>query len=110
MRQSQRYFLKYLTKHLKRQGLKPSDLDPCLFMSDKLIVSIYVDGVLVYAQDSKYIDDLIKKLQVDDILLCWEGTAEGCIGIKVERDDSKPTLSQPGLVKQAVEALGLCDK
>ena len=47
MRQSPRYFFKYLTKRLERQGLKPSDLDPCLFMSDKLIVIIYVDDVLV---------------------------------------------------------------
>ena len=80
------------------------------FMSDKLIVIIYVDDVLVYARDSGNIDDLIKKLQEDDILLRREGTAEGYLGIKVERDGSKTTLSQPGLVKRVVEALGLCDK
>ena len=50
MRQSPRYFFKYPTKRLKRQGLKPSDLDPCLFISDKLVVLIYVDGVVVYIQ------------------------------------------------------------
>ena len=79
-------------------------------MSDKLIVIIYVDDVLVYARDSGDIDDLIKKLQEDDILLCREGTAEGYLGIKVERDGSKTTLSQPGLGKRVVAALGLCDK
>ena len=110
MRQRPRYFFKYLTQHLKRQGPKPSDLDPCLFMSDKLIAIIYVDDVLVYTRDNKDIDDLIKKLQGDIIRLCQEGTIEGYIGIKVERDGSKTTLSQPGLVKQVVEALGLCDK
>ena len=30
-------------------------------MSDKLIIIIYVDDVLVYARDNKDIDDLIKK-------------------------------------------------
>ena len=110
MRQSPRYFFKYLTKRLERQGLKPSDLDPCLFMSDKLIVIIYADDVLVYARDSGDIDDLIKKPQEHDILPCREGTAEGYLGIKVERDCSETTLSQPGLVKSVVETLGLCDK
>ena len=78
-------------------------------MSDKLIAIIYVDNVLVYTRDNGNIDDLINKLQEEDILLCQEGTAEGYLGIKVERDGSKTTLSQPGLAKRVVEVLGLCD-
>ena len=49
-----------LRLQLERQGLKPSELDPCLVMSDTLIVIIYVDDELVYARDSGDIDDLIK--------------------------------------------------
>ena len=62
-------------------------------MSDKLIVIIYVDDVLVYASNSGDIDDLIEKLKEDNILLCREGTTEGYLGIKAESNDSKTTLS-----------------
>ena len=83
MHQSPIYFFRYLIKRLERQGLKPSDLDPCLFIRDRLIVIIYVDDVLVYARDNKGIDNLIKKPQEDNILLCQEGTKEGYLGSKV---------------------------
>ena len=76
----------------------------------KLIVIIYVDNTLVYARDSKDTDDLIKKLQIDNIIFCQEDTAEGYFRIKAKRDGSKTTLSRPGSVKWVVEAQGLCDK
>ena len=110
MRQSPRYFFRYLTKRLEHQGLKPSDSDPCLFMSDTLIVIILVDDVLVFTRDSGDIGDLIKKLQKDDIHLCQEGRSEGYVGLNVERNGSKTTVSRPGLPERVFEALGLCDK
>ena len=95
MRQSPRYFFKYLTERLERHGFKPSNLDPCMFVSTHpgmtngkadgtqigeplknvvadphaLIAIIYVDEILIYARDSKEIDALILKLQDDDVLL-----------------------------------------
>ena len=77
MRQSSRYFFKYLTKRLEQQSLKPSDLDPWLFIGDTVTVIIYVDAVVVYTRDSGNIGDLIKKLREHNILLLQEDTAGG---------------------------------
>ena len=110
MRQSPRYFFQYLSKRLEKHGVLPSNLDPCLFCSNNLVVIVYVDDLLIYAREDKDIEDLIKKLQDDAVLLRREGTAEGYLGIKVERDGNKTTLSQPGLIKRIIEALGLNSK
>ena len=136
MRQSPRYFFKYLTERLERHGLKPSNLYLCMVVSTNpgltnhktdgtqigeslrnvatdqhaLIVIVYVGDMLVYARDSKDIDTLIFKLQNDDVLLRREGTAEGYLGIKVEHDGNKTILTQPGLTKRIIETLGLCNK
>jgi hypothetical protein len=46
--QSPRYFYKYFTERLVKQGPTPSNFDPCLFLSSTLIVIIYVDDILIY--------------------------------------------------------------
>ncbi|KAL7555000.1 hypothetical protein ACHAWF_018958 [Thalassiosira exigua] len=110
MRQSPRYFFRYLTKKLKKQGLEPSDNDPCLFLGDGLLAIIYVDDVLIYGRNEEAIDQLIANLQKDDVRLRKEGTAEVYLGLQLERDGNKTILSQPGLIKRVVEGLGLSIK
>jgi hypothetical protein len=58
--QSPRYFFKYFTEHLVRQGLTPSLFDPCLFMTSSMIVIIYVDDILIYGKSVNEIDDFIQ--------------------------------------------------
>ncbi|KAL7554972.1 hypothetical protein ACHAWF_018568 [Thalassiosira exigua] len=110
MRQSPRYFFQYLTEKLRKQGLEPSNLDPCLFLGEDILAIIYVDDVLIYGRSEEAIDQLIAALQNDDVRLRKEGTAEGYLGLKLERDGNKTFLSQPGLIKRVVEGLGLSSK
>ena len=49
-------------------------------------------------------------MQDDDVLLRRAGTAEGYLCIKLEHDGDMTILTQPGLIKQIIEALGLCNK
>ena len=56
------------------------------------------------------IDDLIARLKKDRVNMREEGTAEGYLGLKVERNGRKITLSQPGLIQRIIEALGLSSK
>ncbi len=49
-------------------------------------------------------------LQTDKCQIRKEGTAEGYLSLQVTRDGKKTTLSQPGLTKRIVEALGLSSK
>ncbi len=82
LKQSSRYFFKYLTEHLK-QGLSASNLDPCLFISKSLIVIIYVDDILIYGKSMKEIDHLMENFKQDDIALHKEGMAEGYLGVDI---------------------------
>ena len=110
MRDSPRYFFKYLTERLARQGLVPSDFDPCLFLSKDIIVLCYVDDLLVYAKTDKAIDDFVKRMVDEDVLLRKEDTAEGFLGVDIKRDGDKTILTQSGLAERVVSGLGLCSQ
>jgi len=111
LKQSPRYFYKYLSERMENQGLVPSQFDPCLFLSKDLIVLCYVDNLLLYAREDAIIDDFIERMQKDEeVILRKEGTAEGSLGVDIKRDGNKTTLTQSGLAKRVVEALGLCSK
>jgi hypothetical protein len=92
------------------QGLTPSNFDPCLFLSSTIIVIIYVDDILIYGRDDKEIDDFINRMKTEDVALHKEGTAEGYLGVDIQRDGNKITFTQIGLTKRIVEALGLDSK
>ena len=110
MRQSPRYFFGYLTKKFERAGLYPSKHDPCLFLGKGVAVITWVDDLLIYGKTEEDIAHIFDKLVADGVKLRREGTAEGYLGLKVERDGNKTILSQPGLIKRIVEALGLSTK
>ena len=110
LRQAPRYFFEYFTKRLVRQGLTPSKYDPCLFFSKTLIVIIYVDNILIYCKDEAEIDDFITRMRSEDVALHKEGTAEGYLGVDIHRDRTTIKLTQSGLTKRIIKALGLDSK
>lgn len=90
-----------------KQNLHASKFDPCLFMNDSLIVIIYVDDILIYARSEVEIDNLIERLKNDNIALHKEGTAEGYLGVDIQREGNNIMLKQEGLTKWIIKALGL---
>jgi hypothetical protein len=79
-------------------------------MNESLIVIIYVDDILIYARSNVEIDILIDKLKNDDISLHKEGTAEGYLGVDIQREGGNVILKQEGLTKRIITALGLDSK
>jgi hypothetical protein len=63
-------------------------------MNNSLIVIIYVNDILMYGQSEAEIDNLIKRLKNDGIALHKEGTAEGYLGVDIQRDGQHTTLKQ----------------
>jgi hypothetical protein len=94
------------TERLIKQGLTPSNFDPCLFLSSTIIVIIYFDDILIYGQKDKEIDDFITQMKTEDVALHKEGTAEGYLGVDIQRDGNKFTFTQTGLTKQIIESSG----
>jgi hypothetical protein len=69
MRQSPRYFFKYLSKKFEHAGLYPLKLDPCLFLGKGVAVIMWVDDLLVYGQTEEDITNVINKLKADGVKL-----------------------------------------
>jgi hypothetical protein len=107
LKQSPRYFFAYITKRLIKQGLTASKYNPCPFMNKSIIVIVYVDDILIYGRSEAEIDKLIKHLKNDDIALHKEGTAEGYLGVDIQREGINILLKQEGLTKRIIQALGL---
>ena len=84
--------------------------DPCLFLSKDLIVIVYVDDLLVYSRSQHHIDHFVTCMKKEDLWLRQEGTAEGYLGVNIERDGNKTTLTQSGLTDRILTALGLDSK
>ncbi len=112
LKQSSRYFFEYISERLIKLGLSPSKYDPSLFMNDKMIVIIYVDDILIYGRrgEESQIDELIEALKKEEVALHKEGTAEGYLGVDIQRDGNRITLQQRGLTQRIIEALGLDSK
>jgi hypothetical protein len=110
LKQAPQYFFKYLTEKLIPNELTPSEHNPCLFMNETIIVIVYVDDILIYGKSEAEIDKLIKCLKSDDIALHKEGTAEGYLGVDIQKEEGKITLIQEGLTKCIIEVLGLSSK
>ncbi len=67
--QSPRAFWKYMTKKLKKVGLKQSKFDPCLFIGPNVICVVHFDDLIFWSQDLSHID----RVEFD---LCSQGTAQ----------------------------------
>ncbi len=93
-----------------KQGLTPSNSDPCLFLSSSLIVIIYVNDILIYGCNENEIDDFIARIKTEDVALHKEGTAEGYLGVDIQRNGNQITFTQLGLTKRIIEASGLNSK
>ena len=60
--QSPRTFWKYLVEKMELCDMHQSNLDPCLFVGDKVICICYVDDLLFWAKDEKDIHNLAMQL------------------------------------------------
>jgi hypothetical protein len=108
LKQSPRNFFQHLKGKLEGIGFESAtDVDPCLFISDKVICLVYVDDTLFYSPKQEYIDDVVKKLQDEGMDLETEEDVAGFLGVHIERNDANGTvkLTQKGLIKRVIETL-----
>ena len=86
--------------------LPAEDVDPCLFISNKVICLTYVDDCLFFAPtNSKDIDKVIKLLREHNFELTKEDDIAGFLGIDIEKTLSRIKLTQKGLITRIIEAL-----
>ena len=111
LRQSPRAFWQYLTEKLEANGMKQSELDPCLFIGEKVICIVYVDDLLFWAKEDDDINTLAFGLRDLGVDLEEEHDAAGFLGVSLESDPvtNKLEMRQDGLIERCIEAVGLDD-
>ena len=108
LKQSPRTFWKYLTKAMQDSGMQVSKLDPCLFVGKDVICICYVDDLLFWATDEKFINNLAGRLRDQGLLLEQVDDAAGFLGVKMTKTlDDKIELTQTGLADRIIEAFGV---
>ena len=84
-----------------------TDLDPCLFVSDKVIAVNYVDDTLFFSPKAKYIEEVMSKLRDEGGLeLEKEDDVAGFLGVSiVKQEDDSILMTQSGLAIKIIETL-----
>ena len=110
LKQSPRNFFNFLKGKLEKAGFEQAhEVDPCLFLSDKVICLTYVDDCVMVAKDVRDIDAIIQRLKDLEIELTEEDDVAGFLGVHIERTSEHIKLTQKGLTKRIIEALQVQD-
>jgi hypothetical protein len=112
LKQSPRNFFLHLKGKLEKVGFKScTDIDPCLFVSDKVIALVYVGDTLFFSPRKEYIDDVLKSLEREEVKIEVEDSVAGFLGVHIERGEQEGTitLTQKGLIRRILDALNIND-
>ena len=116
LRQAPKTFFEKLRDGLLERGFRQSDLDPCLFLKDKMICVVYVDDTIIAGPDSVKIEELISSLGVrkdeqrHTFALRDEGEVGDFLGIRIEKTGPRQfKLSQPGLIQKVIKTADMED-
>jgi hypothetical protein len=107
LRQAPRNFFQHLKTNLEAIGFKSQvDVDPCLFISDKVICLTYVDDTLFFSPKQEYIEEAMDKLRLQGMDLEKENDVAGYLGVHIETRGDEVKLTQKGLARRIIEATG----
>ena len=109
LKQAPRNFFLHLKGKLEAVGFEQAtEIDPCLFISDKVICLVYVDDTLLFARDMKDINAVLHKLVHEQgMALEIEDDVAGFLGVHIQRDPvtKEIELTQVGLIDRIIAAL-----
>jgi len=102
--QSPRHFFEHLTENLIKVGLKQSEVEPCLFISKKVIFLVYVDYTLYFIPNVSDIDMVLEKLRELNV----EDDVAGFLGVLIKKlDEGRIEMTQTVLIKRILEVMGI---
>ena len=108
-KQGPRNFFLHLSQNLEKCGLKSCpDIDPCLFVSDRVICLVYVDDTLFFSPKDEYITETIDALRRNGMDLEEEDSVSGFLGVHVDHNtnDGTVVLTQVGLTERIIQLIG----
>lgn len=106
LRQSGLKWYQKLSQKLKEMGLEPSKLDPCLFLSrnKSIMVTVYVDDLLIATNDKKLLNQ-IKKSLAETFEMKDLGKVSKYVGIEFKQDmkQGKITINQKEYIESVLK-------
>jgi hypothetical protein len=99
-----------LKTSLEDRNFKPSEIDPCLYIGNGMIVLTYVDDCIIIGPAMKEIDKFVESLKngPENFVLTDEGDIDKFLGIEITQlDDQRFKLCQPFLIDRIVSFLGI---
>jgi hypothetical protein len=101
-----------LKQGLVDQGFTPSEINPCLYLKEIMVLLTYLDDCIIISPSKVSIDHLISSMQSgpDNFKLTDEGDVNKFLGVEITRLHSNSfELSQPFLIDCIFNFLGLCN-
>jgi hypothetical protein len=99
-------WVKHLKLNLGKAGFKPAiDVDPCLYILDKVICLAYVDNCVLLASKMSDIKEALHKLRSLKMELEEEDNLAGFLGVHIEQTCDHVKLTQKGLTQQFINVL-----
>ena len=106
LKQSPRNFFHHLKGNLEKAGFEQCHhVDPCLFISDKVICLTYVDDCIMVAEKTEHIDETLQKTRELKMEMTEEDDVAGFLGVHIEHTKDHVKLTQKGLTQRIIEAL-----
>ena len=99
-----------LKASLVDRDFKPSDIDPCLYIGNRMIILTYVDDCIIVGPSMDRIDSFVKSMNTgkENFVLTDEGDINKFLGIEITQiDDKRLKVSQPFLIDQIVRFLNI---
>jgi hypothetical protein len=99
-----RQWFKLLKSKLEEAGFEQQiDIDPCLFISDTVIIVVFVDDTLLFSNTQQEIDKALIRLRGMNLTLEVEDDVAGFLGVTINRDvPGEITLSQEGITNRII--------
>jgi len=113
-----RLWFEKLSNGLQERGFVPSEIDPCLFISKKVICLVYVDDCCWFARDNNDINEVLDSFDRDGTIYNWEMSRQDSISeflgidiVQFRKEDGKKAhrLTQRGLIDKVLEATGMTE-
>ena len=111
LKQAPRTFFEHISGELQAVGFQQMvDVDPCLFISDKVVCLLYVDDSYLCAENEEDINEVVRKLNERGMQLSEEEKKAPFLGVKIDKlEDGTIRMNQTGLIDRIIEALGCED-
>ena len=109
LKQASANWFEMLSTGLKDRGFKSSNVDPCVFVSDKAFILVYVDDCIVISRKAGYINEFVHSLKngSEKFEFTEEGSLENYLGVKFVNYNKGDEfeMKQPFLIDRIIESL-----